>query len=110
MCPEPNSANRPDILWIKPDKEVKVIEVSVPKDARVAIAKSEKRMKYVPLMKTLKRRYKSWVDFIPVVIGATGVVTTEVKVAIERLDIGLQIETLQTIAANATASMFRDLL
>ena len=56
--------------------------------------KSHKREKYVPLMKHIKRSASGWVDFIPCVIGATGVVTKDTVVSLKRLDIELDISWL----------------
>ena len=110
LCPELGSANKPDLLWARPDGTVKVIEVSVPRDGRVAIVRSEKREKYVALMNHLRRQYRGWVDFVPAVIGATGAVARETAVALKRLEIELEIPWLQTIAARSTANLFRHLL
>ncbi len=87
-----------------------MIEVSVPRDARVGIVRNEKREKYVPLVNHLKRIYKGWVCFVPMVIGATGVVSNEVVVATGRLGIGLELSWLQKIAATATANFITQIV
>ena len=53
--------------------------------------KSHKREKYVPLMRHLKRSASGWVDFIPCIIGGTGVVTKDTVVALKRLEIDIDI-------------------
>ena len=110
VCPEVGSASKPDIIWKRPDGTVKVIEVSVPRDGRVTIVRSEKREKYVPLVAHLSRTHKGWVDFIPLVVGATGAVASETTTAIRRLHIDLDVSWLQKIAAVATVRIFRHLL
>ena len=72
--------------------------------------KSEKRMKYVPLVNHLRRTTRKWVDFIPMVIGATGVVSKDTTEAVKRLELDLDIGWLQKIAAVQTCNMFRQLL
>jgi hypothetical protein len=59
----------------------------------------------------LNPRFKNkFVDFIPLVIGATGAVTTETKVAVGRLEIDLDLAWLQKIAAMETVNIFRSFL
>ena len=74
------------------------------------MVRSEKREKYIPLVTQLKIKYNRWVDFIPIVIGATGVVSKETVIAIERLGVGLDIKWLQEITAKATCDIFRQIL
>ena len=51
------------------------------------------------------------VEFVPVIVGATGVVIKETVNAFRRLDIeGLELVDLQKAAALATVHMFRILL
>ena len=72
--------------------------------------RNEKREKYKPLLATLRRKYRGWVDFVPAIIGATGAVTTDTVVSLRRLDIDLELPWLQAIAARATVNIFRSLL
>jgi hypothetical protein len=109
-CQDTSAANRPDVIWTGPKDDVKVIEVSCPRDGRVGIANNEKREKYVPLLTHLQKRHKGWVDFVPVIIGGTGAVTLETKHAVTRMNIGLELPWLQKIAATATVNLFRQLL
>ena len=69
-CTEKNVANKPDIVWIRPDGLHVVIEVSVPHDGRAAIVRNDKREKYVPFCCDLSGRRGVRVDFIPLVVGA----------------------------------------
>ena len=59
----------------------------------------------------LSQHKGKWIDFIPIIIGATGVVAHETVEGIKRLDIeGLDIVDLQKASALATVHMFRTLL
>ena len=97
-------------MWFRPDGSVKVIEVSVPSDQRAHLMRNDKRLKYGPLIKNLRRTHKGYVDFVPVVIGGTGVITGEVTHAIKRLEVDLEVEWLQKIAATSTCNILRQLL
>ena len=73
-----------------------VIEFSVPRDGRVAIMrnhKSREKTKHTALVinyiTMLPQHRYSWVEFMPIVVGATGdrVVCSETVMAIKRLGI-----------------------
>ena len=95
---------------MKPDGLHVVIEVSVPKDQRAVIVRNDKREKYVPFCTELFGRPRVKVHFIPLVIGATGVVADEISIAIKRLGVGIDLSWLQKIAALETVKIFRYLL
>lgn len=102
------------MCWFRPDGSAKILEISVPRDGRVATVRNEKREKYEPFLahlKTLKKHRGKWIDFMPIIVGATGAVPRETVLAVKRLQIeGLDIIDIQRTAALATVRMFRMLL
>ena len=108
--PKTLSYYRPDIIWKKPDGSYVVIEISVPRDGRAAIVRNEKRERYAAFVADLKRVRRRPVDFIPVVIGATGVVSDEMEVSLNRLGIRIELSWLQKIATTETTKFIRDLI
>ena len=72
--------------------------------------RNHKKEKYVKLHRSFQERYKGWVDFVPLVIGATGAVCTETCTAVKRLEIGLEIEWLQRIAPMETVNILKMLI
>jgi len=72
--------------------------------------RNDKREKYVNLVSHLKETSKGWVDFVPIVIGATGAVTKDVSESVKRLEVDLDLKWLQKITAVSTVNIFRQLL
>jgi hypothetical protein len=73
-------ANRPDII-IK-NMKVKIcllIDVAIPSDINVIQKESEKKLKYKNLSIEIQRMWNMKCFVIPVIIGATGIVTTGLK-------------------------------
>ena len=103
------NANRPDMVWEKPDGTTLVIEGSVPKDSRVSVMTVQKREKYVPLVRDLRLRKNGFVDMIPLVIGATGVISKDAVVSLSKQRLGFEVDIgwLQEIATLATIKFFR---
>ena len=82
----------------------------MPTDRRVAILRNDKREKYVRFVASLKRKTHKFVDFIPLIIGATGIVPDETSAALRRLDANIELTWLQKIATTSTTKFFRDLI
>ena len=80
LTDRPIGANKPDILVKdKKAKKVYLIDISCPADSNVIKKESEKIMKYGGLKIELQRMWKMPVVVIPVVVGALGAVSVNLK-------------------------------
>ncbi len=69
-------ASRPDLIIInKNESTCRIVDFAVPADHRVKLKESEKRGKYLDLVRELKKLWNMQVTIIPIVIGAFGTVT-----------------------------------
>jgi hypothetical protein len=72
--------NRPDIIIInKKDKICLLIDVAMPLDESVVNKEAEMKLKYKNLSIEIQRMWNMKCLVIPVVIGATGIVTKGLK-------------------------------
>ena len=73
--------NKPDmVIWNHDLKECTIVEIGVPLDVNVPRTESEKAEKYTPLMLGLQRLYPKFkIQVVPIVIGATGHITKNLK-------------------------------
>ena len=85
----PVQHNQPDIvMWKKEDKQRFIIDVSVGLDVIVTKSFNQKRDDYLPLIAELKRLYDKFnFEIIPATIGATGLVTNDLKLTLKRIGI-----------------------
>jgi hypothetical protein len=68
--------NRPDIIIKnKKDKTCLLIDVVIPSDKNVIQKEAEKKLKYKTLSIEIQRTWNMKCFFIPVIIGATGIVS-----------------------------------
>ena len=74
------TANRPDII-IKNEKEktCTLIDVAIPADRNVVQKEAEKKLKYKSLCIEIQRMWNLKCTIIPVIIGATGIVTGSLR-------------------------------
>ena len=74
------TANRPDII-IKNKKEntSTLIDVAIPADRNVVQNEAEKKLKYKSLCIEIQRMWNLKCTIIPIIIGATGIVTRSFK-------------------------------
>jgi hypothetical protein len=73
-------ANRPDlIIKNKKDKIYLLIRVAIPSDRNVIQKESEKKLQYKNLNIEIQRMWNTKCFIIPVIIGATGIVTKGLK-------------------------------
>jgi len=69
-------ANRPDkIIKNKKEKTSKLIHVAIPADRNVVQKEAEKKLKYKSLYTEMQRMWNLKCTIVPVIIGATGIVT-----------------------------------
>ena len=102
-------AIKPDIVvWDKTKKEAKIIEVSVPNDFGLNRAEREKMNKYQDLKNDLRQTWElNEIDIITVIVGATGVVKTNLKSHLALIPGNPSIEEVQMCAVTSTVSIIK---
>ena len=103
---------RPDLIIInkKKNRTCKIVDFAVPADHRIKLKECEKKDKYLDLARELKILRNMQVTIIPIVIGAFGTVTKGLLKGLEDLEVGGQVETIQTTALLRTARILRRVL
>ena len=105
------SARRPDLIIINKKKRIcKIVEFAVPADHRIKLKEREKKDKYLDLARELKKLWNMKVTIIPIVIGAFGTVTKGLLKGLENLEVGGQVETIQTTTLLRMARILRRVL
>ena len=104
-----NNAIKPDIvIWDRKNKTALIIDVTVPNDYGVCRAEREKITKYQHLKYDLKTTWSlQKIDVIPVVVGATGVVTTRLKEYLKSIPGSLNMNEIQLNAVRGTAGILK---
>jgi len=76
--------NRPDIIIKnKKEKTCTLIDVAIPTNRNVVQKEAEKKLKYKSLCIEIQRMWNLKYTIIPVIIGATGIVTRSLKKNLE---------------------------
>ena len=83
---------------------------AVAADHRVKLKENEKKDKYPDPARELKKMWNMSVTFIPIAIGALGIVTERLLKGLEDLEIRGRIETTQTITLLRSARILRRVL
>ena len=105
------SAKRPDLIIINEKKRTcKIVDFAVPADHRIKLKVCEKKDKYLDFARELKKLWNMEVTIIPIVIGAFGTVPKGLLKGLEDLEVGGQVETIQTTALLRTARILRRVL
>ena len=91
----------------KKNKIYRIVDFAVPADHRIKLKECEKRNKYLFLARELKKLWNMKVTIIPILIGAFGTVTKVLLKGLEYLEVGSQVETIQTTALFKTARILR---
>ena len=112
------SARRQDLIIMNKKKKkkkrkriCKIVDFAVPADHRIKLKECEKRDKYLDLARELKKKlWNMTVTIIPIVIRAFGTVTKGLLKGLEDLEVGGQVETIQTTALLKTARILRRVL
>jgi len=74
------TANRPDIIIKnKKEKTCTLIDVAIPADRNVVQKEGEKKLKYKSVWVEIQRMWNLKCTIIPVIIGATGIVTRSLR-------------------------------
>jgi len=77
------TANRPDIIIKKRENTYTLIDVAIPADRNVVQKEAEKNLKHKSLCIEIQRMYNLKCTIIPVIIGATGIVTRSLRKHLE---------------------------
>ena len=105
------TANRPDIIIKnKKEKTCTLIDVAIPADRNVVQKEAENKLKYKCLCIELQRMWNLKCTVIPVIIGATGVVTRSFKKNLEAVRGKNSIDYLQKTAILGTSHLLTYLL
>jgi hypothetical protein len=72
-------ANRPDVIVKNKDRTCLLIEVAIPSDRNVIQKEAEKKLKYKNLSTEIQRMWNTICFVIPVIIGATKIVSKILK-------------------------------
>jgi len=105
------TANRSDVI-IKNNKEktCTLIDVAIPADRNVVQKEAEKKLKYNSLCIKMQRMWNLKCTTVPVIIGATGIVTRSLKKNLETVAGKHSIDSLQKTAILGTAHTIRKVL
>jgi len=105
------TANRPDIIIKnKKEKTCTLIDVAIPADRNVVQKEAEKKLKYKSLCIEIQRMWKLKCTIVPVIIGATGIVTRSLKKNLEAVPGKHSIDSLQKTAILGTSHIIRKVL
>jgi hypothetical protein len=108
---ESRDTNRPDIIIKnKKDKTCLLIDVAVPSNKNIKQKEAEKKLKYKNLSIEIQRMWNMKCFFIPVIIGATGIVSISLQKYLETIPEQHSIDSLQKTAILATSHIIRKVL
>ena len=104
------TTNRPDIIIKnKKDKACTLIDVAIRADRNVQ-KEAEKKLKYGSLCIAVQRMWNLKFTIIPVIIGATGIVTRSLRKHLETVPGKHSIDSLQKTAILGTSQIIRKVL
>ena len=105
------TANRPDIIIKnKKEKTCKLIDVAIPADRNVVQQEVEKKLKYKSLCIEIQRMWNLKCTVVPVIIGATEIVTRSLRKNLETIPGKHSIGSLQKTAILGTSYIIRKVL
>jgi hypothetical protein len=87
--------NRPDIIIKNKDKTCLLIDVAIPSDKNVIQKEAEKKLKCKNLSIEIQRMWNMKCFVIPVIIGATGIVSKSLQKYLETIPGQHSIDSLQ---------------
>ena len=103
--------NRPDIIIKnKKEKTCTLIDVAIPADRKVVQKEAEKKLKYKNLGIEIQRMWNLKCTIIPVIIGATGIVTRSLRKNLETVPGKHSIDSLQKTGILGTSHIIRKVL
>ena len=103
---------RPDIVIVyKNERRCHIVDVAVPGDKRVELKEQEKIEKYGDLRREIKKIWKlKYVGVIPIIVGALGIVSNNLKDWLEKMNLKVDLEILQKAALLGTDKLLRNVL
>ena len=104
------TANRPDIIKNKKEKTCTLIDVAIPADRNVVQKEAEKKLKYKSLCIEIQRMWNLKCTIVPVITGATGIVTKSLRKNLETVPGKHSIDSLQKTAILGTSRIIRKVL
>jgi len=105
------TANMPHIIIKnKKEKACKLIGVTIPADRNVVQKEEEKKLKYKSLCIEIQRMWNLKCTIIPVIIGATRIVTRSLRKNLEAIPGKHSIDSLQKAAILGTSHIIRKVL
>jgi len=105
------TANRPDIIIKnKKEKACTLIDGAIPADRNVVQKEAEKKLKYKSLRIEIQRMWNLKCTTIPVINGATGIVTRSLRKNFEAVPGKHSIDSLQKTAILGTSHIIRKVL
>ena len=105
------TANRPDIIIKhKKEKTCTLIYVAISADRNVVQKEAEKKLKYKSLWIEIQRMWNLKCTIVPVIIGATGIVTRSLRKNLEAVTGKHSIDSLQKTAILGTSHIIRKVL
>ena len=107
--PNPGQKTRPHNNQQK-KKICKIVDFAVSADHRINLKESEKKDAYLDLARELKKQWNVKVTMVPIVIGALGTVIKGLLKALEDLEVGGLVETIQMTASLRTVRILRRVL
>jgi len=104
------TANRPDIIIKnKKEKTCTLLDVAIPADRNVVQKEAEKK-KYKSLCTEIQRMWNLKCTIVPVIIGATGIVTRSLRKNVETVPGKHSIDSLQKTTILGTSHTIRKVL
>jgi len=104
------TANRPDIIIKnKKEKTCTLIDVAIPADGNVQ-KEAEKKLKYKSLCIEIQRMWNLKCTIIPIIIGATGIVTRSLRKNLGAVSGKHSIDSLQKTAILGTSHIIWEVL
>ena len=102
-------AIKPDsVIWDKKIKEANIIEVSVPNDFGLNRAERHKVNKYQDPKNDFRQTLElENIDIIPVIVGATGLIKTNLKNYLKDIPGSPSVEEIQMCAITGTVSIIK---
>ena len=104
------SVRKPELIIIKKEENLKIVDLAVPADHRIKLKECEKKDKYLDLACELKKLWKMQETIITIVTGAFGTVTKGLLKGLEDLEVGGRVETIQTSTLLRTDRILRRVL
>ena len=105
-------ARRPDIVLVKKKEATAVIvDIAVPGDTRIKTREQDKILKYQDLKREIKKLWNlKSVKVVPIVVGALGAVTPNLRKHLDSVDCNLSISNIQKTALLGSARILRMVL